>query len=69
MIVVSILPHAEFGRIDHRDGASHFIKYIEMDHHLLYHWFVIAKAFDLIEMNRKISQRILNFQILTDQSF
>ena len=69
MVVVFILPHAEFGRNDHREDALHFIVYIEMDHHLLYHWFVIAKAFDLIEMNRKISQRILNFQILTDQSF
>ena len=53
MAVVSILPHAEFGRNDHQEDAPHFIVYIEMDHHLLYHYFVIAKAFDLLEMNYK----------------
>ena len=28
MVVVSILPHAEFGRNDHRKDATHFMKLI-----------------------------------------
>jgi hypothetical protein len=29
MVVISILPHAEFGRNDHREDAPHFTNFLD----------------------------------------